>query len=63
MDYNLYITRVEGYFQLSYDDSFGNNYHTCQGYHLFTGYKAEISLIHVTFLETFFNEKDWKFEE
>lgn len=63
MDYNLCITRVEGYFQLSYDDSFGNHYHTYQGYHLFTDYKAEIPSIHVTFLETFFNEKDWKFEE
>lgn len=31
MDYNLCITRVEEYFQLSYDDSFGNHYHTYQG--------------------------------
>ncbi len=63
MDYNLCITRVEGYFQLSYDDSFGNHYYTYQGYHLFTQYEAEVPLIHVTFLKSFFNEKDWKFDE
>ncbi len=63
MDYNLCITRVEGYFQLSYDDSLGNRYYTYQGYHLFTDYSAEPPTIHVTFLETFLNEKDWVLEE
>ncbi len=63
MDYNLCITRVEGYFQLSYDDSFGNHYNTYQSYHLFTNYKDEIPSIHVTFLEAFLNEKDWKLDE
>lgn len=63
MDYNLCITRVEGYFQLSYDNSFGNHYRTYQGYHLFTDYQAETPSVHVTFLETFSNETDWDFEE
>lgn len=66
MDYKLCITRVEGYFQLSYDDSLGNYHHTYQGYHLFTDYKAEIGgypSIHVTFLDTLVNEKDWRLEE
>ena len=63
MDYSLCISRVEGYFRINCDDSFGNHYSTYQGYHLFTQYKEDIPHIHVTFLESFSNEKDWRFEE
>lgn len=63
MDYSLCLTRVEGYFELCYEDSFGNHYSTYQGFHLFTNYKGSDPTIHVTFLETFINEKDWRFEE
>lgn len=63
MDYNLCITRVEGFFQINYDDSFGNHYNTYQGYHMFTNYKDSNPTIHVTFIESFKKEKDWKFED
>lgn len=63
LDYNLCITRVDGYFQINYDDSFGNNYNTYQGYHLFTYYKDDPPSVHVTFLESFNSEKEWEFEE
>lgn len=63
MDYTLSITRIEGYFKINYDDLFGNHYSTHQGYHIFTNYKDEIPSIHVTFLNSFNSEKDWKFEE
>lgn len=52
-DYNLAITRVEGYFKLSYEDSLNNKYFTYQMFHLFTYYKEEPPLIHVTFCDTF----------
>lgn len=57
MDYSLCISRVEGYFRLNYDDSFGNHYSTCQEYHLFTEYKEDIPRIHVTFHESFFTKR------
>ena len=43
--------------EITKDNSFWNQYHTYQGYHLFTGYKAIPPFIHVIFLETFSEEK------
>lgn len=59
-DYNLQITRVEGYFEIHYQDLLKNKYNTLQRFHIFTYYQKEIPSIHVTFCNVFHNSKEWE---
>lgn len=58
-DWNLQITRVEGYFKIFYKDSLNIDYITYQKYHLFTQYKDQVPTIHVTFCDVFSKLSEW----
>ncbi len=59
-DYNLQITRVDGYLEIHYQDLLNNKYKTLQKYYLFTSYNDEKPSIHVTFSGTFHDIEEWE---
>lgn len=59
-DYNLQITRVEGYFKIFCKDSLGNPHYTYQSFHLFPRYDKESPVLHITFSDVIFSPDEWE---
>lgn len=59
-DFERKISRADGHFIITYNDTFGNKYETLQKFHVFTDYENPDKGFHTTFSDIIKNENHYR---